>query len=61
MQAIEDYRKKVNKFILSETQAKWEICWVLFSLIYYHKLVFLLGKGFGLTNPFSGRKIFRTL
>ena len=42
----------VDKFILSEIQAKGEICWVLFALISYHKYVFLLGKGFELTNPF---------
>ena len=33
-----DYgEEKVDKFILSEIQAKEEICWVLFSLISYHK------------------------
>ena len=31
-QAVEDYVKKVDKFILSEIQAKGEICWVLFAL-----------------------------
>ena len=36
-QVVEDYVKKVDKFILSEIQAKGEICWVLFALISYHK------------------------
>ena len=30
-QVVEDYVKKVDKFILSEIQAKGEICWVLFA------------------------------
>jgi len=37
MQDPKDYVKKVDKFILSEIQAKGEICWVLFALISYHK------------------------
>ena len=31
-QVVEDEEKKVDKFILSEIQAKGEICWVLFAL-----------------------------
>ena len=31
-QVVEDQVKKVDKFILSEIQAKGKICWVLFSL-----------------------------
>jgi len=37
MQDPKDYVKKVDKFILSEIQAKGEICWGLFALISYHK------------------------
>ena len=35
-----------------EIQVKREICQVLFTPISYHKQVFLLGKGFGLTKIF---------
>ena len=36
-QVIEEYVKKVDKFILSEFKAKGEICWVLFALISNHR------------------------
>ena len=45
-QAAEDYVKKVDKFILSEIQAKGEICWVLFALNFLPYIGFPFRKRF---------------